>query len=222
MANQGIRTRRAGIRRVRRWPRHWVAEPPRPAVFLDRDGTLIRNCPAGCQPDQIEILPGVIAGLRLLQEAGYRLFIATNQSGIARGYFSEAQLAETNSRLLMLLSGHGVRIDGVYYCPHHPDGVVEPYARTCACRKPQPGLLLQAAQRHGIDLPGSWMIGDILDDVETGHAAGCRSILVDQGSEPPAQTPLRVPDHTAGNVWQAAHFILANAPQHRAQAQGMT
>ena len=178
------------------------------AVFLDRDGTLIRNRHYGCDPDQIELLDGVVGGLRELQRASYRLVVVTNQSGIARGYFDEQRLAAMHRRLAELLAAHGVGITGFYHCPHHPEGTVSGYSGACDCRKPRPGMLLRAARDHGIDLAESWLVGDILDDIEAGRRAGCRSILIDLGSEGPPETELRTPIYVARNFGDAVAFIL--------------
>ena len=187
----------------------------RRAVFLDRDGTLIRNHHYGCDPDAIELLEGVVEGLGLLKRAGYVLIVATNQSGVARGYFTEEQLAEMHRRLDQLLARQGAGIDGIYYCPHHPEGVVEAYAIECDCRKPRPGMVVRACSDLGISPEGSWFIGDILDDVEAGNRAGCRSVLVDVGSEGKPETPERVPDYVATDFLDAVHHVLMNTSDDR-------
>ncbi len=160
---------------------------PNRAVFLDRDGTLITNRHYGSDPDEIEFLGGVAEGLRALRAAGYRLVLVTNQSGVARGYFDEAAVAGMHDRLQRMLDEEGAALDGIEYCPHHPEGTVEPYAVECACRKPAPGMLKRAARKHGVDLSASWMVGDIAADVEAGKRAGARTILVgpELSPEPP-------------------------------------
>jgi D-glycero-D-manno-heptose 1,7-bisphosphate phosphatase len=183
------------------------------AVFLDKDGTLIENVPYNVDPDQIQLCEGAIAGLKLLQAADYQLIVITNQSGIARGYFPEAALNAVQHRLQELLAAHGIELDGFYYCPHHPDGVVTSYAIDCSCRKPQPGLLYQAAQEQAIDLTRSWLIGDILNDVEAGRAANCRTVLIDNGNETEWEfTSQRWPHHRAKTLHEAAQVILSYAP----------
>src|SRR5690349_10719996 len=139
------------------------------AVFLDKDGTLIEDVPFNVDPDLIRLSPHAGAALRLLQQAGHGLFVVSNQSGVARGLFAEEALLAVERRLRALLLDEGVRLDGFYYCPHHPDGSVRRYATRCMCRKPMPGMLRNAAREHGIALEESWMIGDILDDVEAGN-----------------------------------------------------
>lgn len=185
------------------------------AVFLDKDGTLIENVPYNVDPARIRLGPGASAGLPLLHRAGYRLFVVSNQSGVARGYFAEAALREVERRLRTLLAALGVPLDGFYYCPHHPDGLVPSYARACACRKPAPGLLLRAADEHGLDLERSWLIGDILDDVEAGRQAGCRTVLLLNGHETEWRAgPERRPDFVVGDLATAARLILAqDAPK---------
>ncbi|CAN5231928.1 HAD-IIIA family hydrolase [soil metagenome] len=182
----------------------------RAAVFLDKDGTLVENVPYNAEPDLIRLLPRVEQGLRALADAGYLLVVATNQSGVARGYFSESALPAVIRRVRELLGEAGVPLHAFCYCPHHPDGSVAEYARVCACRKPAPGLLLRAAEADGIDLARSWAVGDILDDVEAGRRAGCRTILVDGGGETEWKlTPGRLPHHVVADLEEAAAVITA-------------
>jgi len=180
----------------------------RRAVFLDRDGTLIRNHHYGCNPDRIQLLDGVVEGLRLLQGEGYLLIVVTNQSGIARGFFTEDQLEVMHRRMAELLRRRGVHLSAFYHCPHHPDGVVPAYSVACGCRKPRPGLVLRACSDFKIDPASSWFIGDILDDVEAGKRAGCRSILLDVGSEGEPECPERVPDYVASDFLDAVRHLL--------------
>ncbi len=183
-----------------------------PAVFLDKDGTLIENVPYNVDPALIRLTPNADAGLRLLRDAGYRLVVISNQSGIARGYFEEDALGPVREKLAELLSELGVKLDGFYYCPHHPKGVVAELSIECDCRKPRAGLLLLAARDLNVDLARSWLIGDILDDVEAGNDAGCRTVLIDSGSETEWRvTPSRWPSHIARDLARAAEHILARA-----------
>ncbi|HEX2988596.1 MAG TPA: HAD family hydrolase [Chloroflexota bacterium] len=178
------------------------------AVFLDRDGTLIRNHHYGCDPDSIEFLDGVVDGLRLLKLAGYKLVVVTNQSGVARGYFTEECLLAMHRRLGELLEREGVSIDGFYYCPHHAEGVVPQYSHVCDCRKPEPGMVLRGCEELAIDPSHSWLIGDTLDDVEAGKRAGCQAILLDVGTEGPPESPERTPDYVAKGFREAVYHIL--------------
>ena len=181
----------------------------RRAVFLDKDGTLIENVPYNVDPALIRLAPGVVEGLRALHGSGYQLVVITNQSGVARGYFPEAALAAVKRRLRELLDAHGVPLAGFYYCPHHPDGVVPGYDCACACRKPAPGLLRVAARKQGLDLAQSWFVGDILNDVEAGRRAGCRTILIDSGGETEWDlTPPRRPHHIVPDFRRVAPIIM--------------
>lgn len=183
------------------------------AVFIDKDGTLVRDRPYNADPGRIELSLGAGPALAKLQAAGYALVVVSNQPGIALGHFSEDDMSSTWCQIARLLRPFGVTLDGVYYCPHHPAGTDARYACTCRCRKPQPGLLLTAAAEHGYDLSRSWMIGDILDDVEAGRRAGCRTVLLDVGNETEWRSgPWRRPDHLAANLEQAAQRILLAGP----------
>lgn len=153
------------------------------AIFIDKDGTLIPDIPYNVNPALITISTHAIEGLKALQDNGYLVIVISNQSGVARGLFKEEQLADVELAIKSLLAVNGIKLHGFYYCPHHPDGTVEGYDMECACRKPQPGLLLQASKDHDVDLSQSWMIGDILNDVEAGNRAGCQTILIDNGGE---------------------------------------
>jgi len=175
------------------------------AVFLDRDGVLIEDVDHLTSVDQIEILPRVPEALARLRAAGWKLVIATNQSVVARGWITEAGLREIHRVLLDRLRARGAEIDAVYYCPHHPDGAVAAFRGACECRKPNPGMLFQAANDHHLDLAGSIVIGDALTDVEAGHRAGCRTVLLggDGGRGGRAS-----PDYVANDLEGAADWIL--------------
>ena len=181
-----------------------------PAIFLDKDGTLIEDVPYNVDPALIRLRPGAGVALRRLQAAGFRLIVVSNQSGVARGLFAEEALGTVESRLRALLAGERIALDGFLYCPHHPDGVVPAFARSCDCRKPAPGMLLRAARAFDLHLGRSWLFGDILDDIEAGHRAGCRSVLVDSGGETLWKlTPARTPDAIAPDLLTAAQVALA-------------
>ena len=180
----------------------------RRAVFLDKDGTLVEDVPYNADPARVRLAPGAGAALRALSDAGFALVVVSNQSGVARGYFDCTAVDRVGAHLQQLLAPAGVRLDGYYYCPHHPEGHVAPFARRCPCRKPAPGLLYGAAQELGIALERSWMVGDILDDVEAGRAAGCRTVLVDRGHETEWRPgPLREPHERVTSLEEAARRI---------------
>ena len=182
----------------------------RPAVFLDKDGTLVENVPYSVDPDKLRLAEGAAAACRDLHASGYVLIVVSNQSGVARGLFAEDDLRQVERRLRALLEDAGAPLLDFLYCPHHPQGVVAAYARSCGCRKPQPGMLTAAAARHGLDLRRSWMVGDILDDVEAGWRAGCRTVLVDNGNETEwVGGPGRRPDVTVASLGEAARLVLA-------------
>lgn len=150
---------------------------------MDKDGTLIVDVPFNVNPDLIRLQDHAIEGLKRMKQLGYELILISNQSGVARGYFEESALRQVEQKIRELLAEHDFTLDAFYYCPHHPQGSVERYAIDCPSRKPQPGMILKAAQDREIDLAKSWMIGDILHDIEAGNRAGCRTILIDNGNE---------------------------------------
>jgi D-glycero-D-manno-heptose 1,7-bisphosphate phosphatase len=175
------------------------------AVFLDKDGTLVDDVPYNVDPALLRLARHAGPALRLLRSLGYRLYVVSNQSGVARGLFDEAALGPLFARLEAMLEHEGVTLDGVFWCPHHPQGIIERHAVECACRKPQPGMLQQAAAQYGIDLAASWMVGDILDDIEAGRRAGCRTVLIDNGNETEWQlSPQRMPHLSAPDLLAAA------------------
>ncbi|MFD8722639.1 D-glycero-alpha-D-manno-heptose-1,7-bisphosphate 7-phosphatase [Streptomyces sp. NPDC059629] len=150
----------------------------RPAVLLDRDGTLTEPRHYPSSPSDLVLQAAIAEPLRELQDMGVALVMVTNQSGLARGYFAERDLTLMHTHVRTGLDELGVRLDGIYFCPHHPDGVIAGLAVPCACRKPEPGMLLRAARELGLDLGRSWMVGDFATDVEAGRRAGCRTAWV--------------------------------------------
>lgn len=152
-----------------------ASDHPRAAVFLDRDGVLMEDVHFARSADDVRVLPRTREALDALR-ADHALVVVTNQSGLARGYFDEAALAEMHARL-----DQACGLDAFYACPHHPDGVVARWATPCGCRKPEPGLLLAAAEAHNLALDRSVMIGDAPRDVEAGRRAGVRSLLLENG-----------------------------------------
>ncbi len=179
----------------------------RPAVFLDRDGTLIRNVHHGADPLTGEVLDGAVIALRAWRRFDYRLVVVTNQSGIGRGLFSTQEARQAARYLCAWLGWQGVGLDGYYFCPHRP---VESPSAMCDCRKPQPGMLLAAADALAIDLARSWMIGDMLADCLAGGAAGCRSILLTGETEGGGVRPRADGESlVARNLPHAAALVLA-------------
>ncbi len=180
----------------------------RAAVFLDRDGTIIEDVPYLSDPAGIRFLPGAIESLARLRRAGLARVLATNQSGIGRGLFTEARLAEIHGELEVRLAAGGASLDAIYHCPAAPPRGGEP---DCPERKPAPGLLLRGARDLGIDLAASWMVGDKASDVQAGLAAGCRSILLHPGGGPgPAAGAAAY--RTAPDIAAAVERILAEGP----------
>ncbi len=153
----------------------------RPAVFLDRDGTVNVEVHYLSQPDQLTLLPTVSESIAMLNARGIAVVVVTNQAGIARGYFPEHRLVEIHQRLVSLLAEKNANLDGVYYCPHHPTAGLGGYRIVCECRKPMPGMLKRAAQDLNIDLTRSLMIGDRDSDLQAGANAGCQTALVKTG-----------------------------------------
>lgn len=178
------------------------------AIFIDKDGTLIPDIPYNVNPDLITLQEGVIEGLKLLKAQGYKFIMISNQSGVARGYFKEEALIGVKDKIQQLLQADEIQFDGFYWSFNHPQGTVAKYAVACNFRKPKPGMILQAAEEHQIDLKQSWMIGDILNDVEAGNRAGCQTILIDNGNETEwIAGEYRTPDYKAKNFFQAAAYI---------------
>lgn len=170
-------------------------------VFLDRDGTLIRDLGYTHRIEDYELLPGVVAGLRRMLDSGYRLAVITNQSGIGRGYYGEEQYAAFQAHLVDDLARQGVPIEASYVCPHHPDA-------GCECRKPRPALLYRARGELGADLARSWVIGDSAVDVGLAQRGGCRgAVLVRTGSgEASTDVPSEVPQ--ASSFEEAVEIVL--------------
>jgi D-glycero-D-manno-heptose 1,7-bisphosphate phosphatase len=175
-----------------------------PAVFLDRDGTLMRDVDYCSDPADVHVFEGAPAALRRLKEHGYKLIVITNQSGIGRGYFSEKQYRAVEQEVGRQIGG-GL-IDATYYCPHLPD-------KNCKCRKPSAEMIFAAADKHRLDLTRSFFVGDKRSDVECGRTAGLKTILVRTGYG--RQTDARLADFVAENLNEAADLILAAAEASR-------
>jgi D-glycero-D-manno-heptose 1,7-bisphosphate phosphatase len=179
------------------------------AVFLDKDGTLVHDIPYNVDPSRITLLPGVGESLRRLQDAGFLLFVVSNQPGVALGRFPASALGGVEARLDELLTEFGVVISAYAWCTHSPAGTRGSGTIACTCRKPRPGLILDTAATHGVSLGESWMIGDILDDIEAGQRAGCRTILVDRGHETRWRAgKLRTPNAIVYQFADAATFVI--------------
>jgi D,D-heptose 1,7-bisphosphate phosphatase len=179
------------------------------AVFIDKDGTLIEDDPYNVDPDRMRFAPGACEALSELACCPFRLIVISNQSGVALGRFEIGSLDAVEAKLHDMFASCGATLDGVYWCPHHPAGSVSAYARACHCRKPAPGMLLRASREHKIDLRKSWFIGDILDDVEAGNLAGCKTILLDNGHETVwDRSHARVPTAYARDLHRAVLMIL--------------
>ena len=185
----------------------------RPAVFLDRDGTIIEDVGFLRELAQIDVLPWSADAIHQLNAAGFVVVVVTNQSGVGRGYYDEAHVQATHRAIDAALAGRA-RIDAYYYCPHYPESADQRYARTCDCRKPASGMLQRAAQELQLDLSRSWMVGDWWRDVEAGIGAGTRTILIRSGRSlehrlPPADPPQ--PDAILNNLMEAAEWILRSS-----------
>lgn len=181
-----------------------------PAIFLDKDGTVLADVPYNVDPRRMRFAPGAAAGLALLGTTGFPLIVISNQPGIALAKFSIDAIGPMHKRLEDMFIEAGARLGGFYFCPHHPSGVFPPYAKICDCRKPAPGLLHIAAQRLSIDLAASWLIGDILDDVEAGGRAGCRTVLIDNGNETEwLGGQWRTPDRIEKDLEGASRWIVS-------------
>jgi D-glycero-D-manno-heptose 1,7-bisphosphate phosphatase len=177
-------------------------------VFLDKDGTLIEDLPYNVDPRRIRLAPGALEAVRLWADHGWPIAIVTNQSGVARGYFSLAALDAVAEHLETLVRRLGADWRGFYACPHLPDGINE-YGIDCECRKPAPGLIRQAATELGVDARESWFIGDTWMDMAAGRAAGCRTVLVGpewrRASAYPAEAQ---PDHAVPDLLSAARLVV--------------
>jgi D-glycero-D-manno-heptose 1,7-bisphosphate phosphatase len=185
----------------------------RPAIFLDRDGTISEEVGYVNHLSRYRLLPHSLEAIRAINRAGRLAIVTTNQAGVARGYFDETLVHRVHDRLRQWVEEAGGRLDAIYYCPHHPDVGRPPYRAACDCRKPRPGMILRAAREHDIDLARSWVVGDGVADVEAGTAAGVPAVLVLTGygrglvEHQPERFTTR-PAHTAEHVLDAVRWIL--------------
>jgi histidinol-phosphate phosphatase family protein len=194
------------------------------AIFIDRDGTLnemvydethgLMDSPR--RPEQVKLMPYAGQFLREVRAMGYLILVVTNQPGIAKGTMTFSELNAVNQTILNGLKKDGGEWDDLFFCPHHPGGKVSDYSIDCECRKPKPGMLLEGALEHGVDMSKSWMVGDGLNDIQAGKAAGCRTILVTslkiEQIERFYNLSNGVPDAIAGNLTQALEEILRTTP----------
>lgn len=184
-----------------------------PAVFIDRDGTLIEDVGYLDRLERLRLYPWSIDAVRLLRRVGYAVVVVTNQAGVARGMITEQAVLDARDYLSAELAKVGERLDGHYYCPHLPDAPLEQYRRECSCHKPAPGMLRQAADELGLDLARSIVVGDRWTDVQLGHAVGGKGVLVKTGY---GATQLAMPppgleaDAVTNNLFDAVGWILGH------------
>ena len=178
------------------------------AAFIDRDGVINEELEYVHRVEDFRLLPGVPEGLRLLQEDGFALVVVTNQAGIARGLYSEAEFERVTQHMRDRLAPHGVLLSGVYHCPHHPSAGIGALRIDCDCRKPKPGMLRRAARELGLDMEASVLIGDKESDLDAGRAAGVAAcVLVESGHAPTDAARVKA-DHTAAGLWGAAKWVV--------------
>jgi len=187
-------------------------------IFLDRDGTINKEVDFLSHPDNLQLIPRSAEAIREANALGFKVFIITNQSGIARGFLTEEHLTAIHRQLLASLSAAGATVDAIYYCPHHPELGNEPFVKACDCRKPRIGMLRQAAEEFNIDLAQSFVIGDRMIDVQTGNNAGATSILVLTGygkEELELCRQNNVPvSFVADDLFEGIQFVKRTLQQH--------
>jgi D-glycero-D-manno-heptose 1,7-bisphosphate phosphatase len=188
----------------------------RPAIFLDRDGTLAHEVGYVNHPSRFRLYPWAVDAVRSINQAGLLAVVITNQAGVARGYFPESVIHEVHAAMNAAMASGGARLDGIYYCPHHPDVGPPPYRLDCDCRKPRPGLLKRAAAELGADLARSYVIGDRHGDLAVAWAVGAKGALVKTGYGLGELTHLapswkRPPDFVAEHALEAVERILTEA-----------
>ena len=184
----------------------------RPAVFLDRDGVINQEAGYVHKVDEFHFIDGVFAACRVLNEAGYRLIIITNQAGIARGYYTEDDFHRLTRWMLDQFRQHGVEVDGVYYCPHHPVHGVGEYLLDCDCRKPAPGMILRAAREHSLDLAHSVFVGDKISDIEAAKAAGIGCCVLVRSGHPPGRMGREKADAIFQDLTEVVKALADNRP----------
>ncbi len=181
------------------------------AVFLDRDGTICEEVGYLDSVERLRLIPGAAAAIKILNEKNFKTVVVTNQSGIARGYFSEERLAELHAEMSRLLRNEGAFLDKIYYCPHHPTAGKPPYLQVCGCRKPAPGLLLKAAEELGLDLKSSFAVGDKVADLECGRDLSVTGVLVltGYGRKELASHADHPASFVAPNLYRAVEWIVS-------------
>ncbi len=186
----------------------------RPAIVMDRDGTVCEEVGYVNHVSRVRLLPRSAAAIRAAREAGFATVLVTNQAGVARGYFDESLVHRVHERLRRLLAAEGAAVDAIYHCPHHPEAGEPPYRKDCDCRKPRPGMILRARDDLSLDLSRSYTIGDSMRDVEAGRRAGTATVLVMTGYgrgelEHRSGSWKMRPDHVAEDLMDAVAWILA-------------
>ncbi len=189
----------------------------RPAVFLDRDGTLIRDAHYLKHPDQMRFFSKTAEALKLLRKAGFYLFLVTNQSGVARGFFSESMVKKIHGKMRSYLASKGTGVHAYFYCPHFKGGKVKSLSKDCGCRKPKPGMVLAASRRYPVDLKRSFMVGDKMDDALLARNARLGGIvLVLTGNGRKSQKAFREMRmrnaEVKADILQAAKWIVRQVP----------
>jgi len=190
------------------------------AVFIDRDGTISEEVGYVNHISRFRVLPNTARAIKLFNDSGIFTVVATNQAGVARGYFEESMIGAVHEKLKSELSLAGARLDAIYYCPHHPSVGKPPYKSACDCRKPKPGMILRARDEHEIDLSRSYMVGDKISDVEFGKNLGLKSVMVLTGYgigeyEHQRQDWKVTPDYLAKDLLDAAEWIVADYVKSR-------
>ena len=186
------------------------------AIFMDRDGTVSDEVGYLNHVSRLRVFPWTARAIRAVNESPLLAVLVTNQAGVARGYFKEEMIGAVHDRLVEELEREGARLDAIYYCPHHPTAGEPPYRQDCQCRKPRPGLLLRAAEEHGLDLASSYVIGDKYSDVQLAHAVGASGVLVLTGYgrgeyEYERAKWAREPEHVAETLLDAVEWALSDA-----------
>ncbi len=183
------------------------------AVFLDRDGTISEEVGYITNLNQFQLMTKSAEAVKLMNERGLKVILITNQAGVAKGYFPEEMVNRVHKKMEKTLSDQGAFLDAIYYCPHHPEGVVETYRKKCECRKPASGLLRQASEEHGIDISSSYMVGDKMVDVECAHQIGVKGVLVLTGYgkdelKKIEGARIRRPEYVADDIFNAVKWIV--------------